>query len=155
MDPMEPVPWEDVIPVSGTPGVELEPFVERHADDVRGDPPADAVKTVYDDWKAERFEETGLSAQAAAFLIAYLLEHRGAIEFDGPMPSPVDRRPDPDRLRELVHDEEKTLWWIAIERGVHYSLVTRWCYEADVPLLRRNFTDETFERIRDAGEESA
>lgn len=149
MDPMDPIPWADVLPVTGTPGVEVEPFVDRHADAVREDPPAVAVKTVYDDWKDERVAETDLSAQAAAFLIAYLLEHRGAVEFDGPMPSLVERRATPDRLRELVHDEEKTLWWIAVERGVHYALVTRWCYEADVPLLRRNFTDETFERIQE------
>lgn len=130
----------------------MEAYVERHADDVQEDPPAVAVKTGYDDWKADRFAESDLSAQAAAFLIAYLLERRGAIELGGPMPSLVERRPAPERLRQLVHEREQTLWWIAVTHGVHYSLVTRWCYEADVPLLRRNVTDETFRQIRERRE---
>lgn len=152
MDPMEPVPWEDVIAVRGVPGEELQPFVERHAADVADDDPADAVKTVYDDWKVSLGDDRTLDDQGAAFLIAYLLEHRGAIhldEADAPGGSLLDRRPDDERLRELFHERERTLWWIAIEYGVHYTLVTRWLYEADVPLLGRNLSEETARLIEE------
>ena len=150
MEPMEPVPWEDVIAVRGIPGEEDQPFVQRDVDDVADAHPADAVKTVYDDWKETLGDDRGLDDQGAAYLIAYLLEHRGAIrleEGDAFGGSLLDRRPDDERLRELVHERARPLWWIAIECGVHHALVTRWCYEADVPLLGRNFGEETTKKL--------
>lgn len=150
MDPMDQVPWEDVIAVRGIPGEELQPFVQRDAPDIEGRSPAEAVKTVYDDWKETLGEDRTLDDQGAAYLIAYLLEHRGVIHLadtDAFGGSLLDRKPDDERLRELFHEEERTLWWIAIECGVHHSLVSRWLYEADIPLLARNLGDETAEKL--------
>ncbi|MFC3960082.1 hypothetical protein [Halovivax cerinus] len=150
MDSTEPVPWEDVIAVRGVPGEELQPFIQRDVPDVDGLAPADAVKTVYDDWKGTLGEDRTLDDQGAAYLIAYLLEHRGVIrldETDAFGGSLLDRRPDDEQLRDLFHEEERTLWWIAVECGVHYSLVSRWLYEADIPLLARNLADETAETL--------
>ena len=145
MDPMGPVPWTDVIAVRGIPGEEVQPFVQRDAPELP-DEPAKSVKIVYDDWKTSLGDDRTLDDQAAAYLIAYLLEHRGAIhldETDALGGSLLERRPSDERLRELFHDQERTLWWIAIECGVHHALVSRWLYEADIPLLRRNLGDET------------
>jgi hypothetical protein len=36
--------------------------------------------------------------------------------------------------------------------GVHPSLVTFWFYEADIPLMERNYTDDSLEQIQ-AGRE--
>ena len=145
MDPMEPVPWTDVIAVRGIPGEAVQPFVQRDAPELP-DEPAKAVKIVYDDWKTSLGDDRTLDDQAAAYLIAYLLEHRGAIhldETDALGGSLLERRPSDERLRELFHDQERTLWWIAIECGVHHALVSRWLYEADIPLCRRNLGEET------------
>lgn len=150
MDPMDPVPWADVIAVRGVPGEELQPFIQRDVADLDGLAPADAVKMVSDDWTETLGEERTLDDQGAAYLIAYLLEHRGVIDladaeaFDGPL---LERKPDDERLRELFHEEGRTLWWIAVECGVHHALVSRWLYEADIPLLARNLTDETREKL--------
>ncbi len=150
MDQMDPVPWEDVIAVRGVPGEELQPFVQRHAPDFDDETPAEAVKTVYDDWKESLGENRTLDDQGAAYLIGYLLEHRGAIHLeagDGFGGSLLERKPDDERLRTMFHEEELTQWWIAIECGVHYALVSRWLYEADIPLLARNLGEETMAKI--------
>ncbi|ELZ12214.1 hypothetical protein C479_05383 [Halovivax asiaticus JCM 14624] len=150
MDSTESVPWADVIAVRGVPGEELQPFVQRDAPDLDGRSPAEAVKVVYDDWKETLGDERTLDDQGAAYLIAYLLEHRGVIHLDDTDAfggSLLDRKPDDERLRELFHDEERTLWWIGVECGVHHSLVSRWLYEADIPLLARNLNDETVRKL--------
>lgn len=152
MDPMEPVPWDDVIAVRGIPGEEVQPFVGRHAPDLADESPADAVEIVYDDWKGSLGDDRRLDDQGAAFLIAYLLEHRGVIhltETGALGGSLIERRPDDEFLRELFHERERTMWWIAVECGVHHALVARWLYEADVPLLRRNLTEEIARRVDD------
>ena len=151
MDPMEPVPWDDVIAVRGIPGEEVQPFVQRHVEEFDdGIDPAEAVERVYNDWKSSLGDERTLSDQGAAFLIAYLLEHRGAIsltDVEGVGGSLLDRRPEDERLRTLFHEEERTGWWIAIEYGVHHELVSRWLYEADIPLLWRNLGEETKAKV--------
>lgn len=60
----------------------------------------------------------------------------------------VKRRPTNERLRELFWEQERTLWWIGILAGVHPSLVTYWFYENDIPLMERNYTEESMEKIR-------
>jgi len=55
-------------------------------------------------------------------------------------------------IRELFWEREQTLWWIGLLAGVHPSLVTFWFYEADIPLMERNYTDESLEQ-RQAGRE--
>ena len=60
----------------------------------------------------------------------------------------VERRPETDRLEELFWERERTLWWIGLLVGVHPSLVTYWFYEDNIPLMERNFTEDSLEQIR-------
>ena len=147
MDEMDPVPWDDLEAVSGPPADELSAYVEAADGTVESDA-FDAVKRVYDEWKADRGDDRSLPDQGAAFVVAYLLEREGVIDLaDSPQGSLVARRPSADRLCELFWEREYTLWWMAVELGVHYSLVTVWLWEADVPLAGRNITAETKEQI--------
>lgn len=158
MADMDPVPWDDIEAASGPPtAAEVVDYVEAYvADRTDPDPPDDyeAVKTVYDDWKADLGEERSLSDQGAAYVIAYLLERERIIDLRGtPADSLLKRRPDAETLRELFWDDGETLWWMAVELGVHYALVTFWLWEADVPLAERNLSDDLLSEIERDGAE--
>jgi hypothetical protein len=146
---MNPVPWSEIEAASGPPSAtEVEAYVEELGTDVRDRDAYEAVKTVYDEWKTDLGEDRQLPDQGAAFVIAYLLEREGLVDLsDAPQGSLVERQPETDRLRELFWEREQTMWWMAVELGVHYSLVTFWLWEADVPLAERNLSDETIRRI--------
>lgn len=147
MAEMDPVPWNDLEAVSGPPADELAAYVEA-ADESTESDAFDAVKRVYDEWKADLGDDRSLPDQGAAFVVAYLLEREGVIDLaDSPQGSLLARRPSADRLRELFWEREYTLWWMAVELGVHYSLVTVWLWEADVPLAERNLSDATKKQL--------
>ncbi|UPV98886.1 hypothetical protein M0R88_10110 [Halorussus gelatinilyticus] len=153
MTELTPVPWEDLEAATGPPtATEVREYVAEMTGEV-SDAEADrdgfeTVKTAYDAWKTDRGEDRALSDQAAAFVVAYLLEREGVIDLsDAPQGSLVERRPSAERLRELFWEREQTLWWIAVECGVHYSLVTFWLWEDDVPLAERNLSDATQRQI--------
>lgn len=143
MDPMETVPWDVFELVMGRPGAEIEAFVERHTDAAPADPGA-AEEAVYDAWNSELGGDRTVPAQGVAFLVALLLEEADAIDL-----GVTERRPSEERLREWFLESEWTCWYIAVKCGVHYCLVTRWCYEADVPLLWRTLAEETRVTVRD------
>lgn len=150
MGEFDPVPWETVEATIGPPAPEVTSHVEEMGDEVFETDPYDAVKTIHDALYADEVDRT-VPSLGEPFITAYLLEKRGIIdpnEEGAEYRSLVERRPAPERLRELVWDRERTLWWIGLLRGVHPSLVTFWCYEADVPLMERNYTAESLERIR-------
>jgi hypothetical protein len=149
MADMDPVAWDDIEAATGPPSAaEVEEYVEAMRDDVAEGNAYEAVKTVYDEWKTDLGEARSLPDQGAAFVVAYLLEREGVIDLsDSPQGSLVERRPSEDRLRERFWDEEQTLWWMAVELGVHYSLVTFWLWEEDVPLAERNLSDETMRQV--------
>ncbi|MFB6219177.1 MAG: hypothetical protein ABEH77_08405 [Halobacteriaceae archaeon] len=147
MSDLEPVPWDAIEAAVGPPADDVRPYVDALGEEVAGEPPATAVKTVYDAWKGDLGEDRTTADQGAAYVIAYLLERRGHTE--GVL---LDRKPGPERLRELFWEREHTLWWMAVETGVHYALVSYWLYEESVPLARRNLTTDTREQV-DAYEE--
>jgi len=126
MTDLTPVPWADVEAAAGPPtATEVEEYVAELTSETSGaDREAfETVKAVYDEWKADRGEERALSDQAAAFVVASLLEREGAIDLsDTPQGSLVERRPSAERLRERFWEREQTLWWIAVECGS----TTRW-----------------------------
>jgi hypothetical protein len=155
MSEFDPVPWDDIEAVSGPPAATVREYVEEMRADVRDDPPAIAVKRIYDRWKAEQPRSDRLPAQGAATIIAYELEREGVVEL-GPesgVPSLTERRPDADRLEALFWEEEYTMWWIGVLTGVHWALVNCWLYEERIPLQERNLTAETLAAIEDAGAE--
>lgn len=155
----EPVEWETIAAAMGPPADEVTRAVERYESEVTGMDPYDAVKTIHDalyDDGAER----SVPSLAEPFITAYLLEQRGVIDPNnsnsGEYRSIVDRRPSPTRLRTLFWERHRTLWWIGLLSGVHPQLVSYWLYEDDIPLMERNFTAESLEKIRairDASEE--
>lgn len=147
MGEFDPVSWAEVEAVSGPPAEDVTPYVEEMADEIADLPPDEAVRTIYDAWKAELGGERSTPDQGAAFVIAYLLEERGQVSNEASW-SVADRRPSAERLRELFWDEAETMWWIATRRGVHWALVSYWLWEDDVPLMERNLTAETAERVR-------
>lgn len=157
MGEFDPVPWETVEATIGPPAPEVTAQVEQMADEVYEQDPYDAVKTIHDALYEADVERT-VPSVGEPFITAYLLEKNGVIA-----PSPddtaaeyrslVDRRPTDERLEELFWDRERTLWWIGLLVGVHPSLVTYWFYEADLPLMERNYTEESLQKIQ-AGEES-
>ncbi|SDQ98024.1 hypothetical protein [Natronobacterium texcoconense] len=152
MGKFDPVQWETVEEATGPPADEVTTHVERLQDEVYDADPYEAVKTIHDALYAEDVDRT-VPSLGEPFVTAYLLEKEGIItpgddEADGEYRSLVDRRPDRDRLEELFWERERTLWWIGLLTGVHPSLVTYWCYEYDVPLMERNFSEESLERIR-------
>jgi len=158
MADMDPVPWDEVEAATGPPAAaEVEPYVEELKDELADpDPPDDyeAVKMVYDAWKTDLGEERSLSDQGAAYVVTYLLERERIIDLRGRRQGTLlKRRPDPDELRERFWDDEQTLWWMAVESGVHYALVTYWLWEANVPLAERNLSDETLARVETGREE--
>ena len=150
MADMDPVPWDDIEAATGPPSAtEVEEYVEAMGDDVAERNAYEAVKTVYDEWKTDLGEERGLPDQGASFVVAYLLEREGLVDLsDAQQGSLVERHPGEGELRAMFWDDEQTLWWMAVELGVHYSLVTFWLWEADVPLAERNLSDETMRQVQ-------
>lgn len=152
MGAFDPVPWETAVAAVGPPAPEVTEHVERLRDEVYDETPYDAVKAIHDALYADDVDRT-VPALGEPFVTAYLLEKRGIIApgDDGSgseYRSLVERRPDTDRLEELFWGRERTLWWIGLLVGVHPSLVTYWFYEDDIPLMERNYTEESMERIR-------
>lgn len=151
MGDRDPVSWETREEALGNPAMEVEEYVGRLGNEVRGEEPYAAVKTIHDALSdGLEDEDRSVPGLGEVFITAYLLEKRGVIapEDGGEYPSLVARRPSTDRLRELFWERERTLWWIGIVTGVHPSLVTYWLYEDDIPLMERNYTTEAIERIR-------
>ena len=149
MADMDPVAWEEIEAATGPPSAtEVGEYVEEMADDVAHCDAYEAVKAVYDEWKTDLGEARSLPDQGASFVVAFLLEREGVIDLsDAPQGSLVERYPGEDELRERFWEREQTLWWIAVELGVHYSLVTFWLWEADIPLAERNLSDETMRQV--------
>ena len=149
MGAFDPVPWETVEAAIGPPAAAVTDYVDRLEGDVHGEEPYAAVKAIHDALAANDVERS-VPGLGDPFLVAYLLEKRGVIDphEEGEYRSLVARRPSDDRIEELFHEREYTLWWIATLTGVHPSLVTYWCWEADVPLLERNFGEESMAAIR-------
>lgn len=152
MGAFDPVQWETVEATIGPPASEVAKHVERMQEEVYEKDPYDAVKAIHDALYETDMDRT-VPNLGEPFITAYLLEKNGIItpekdDTEREYQSLVERRPSSDRLRDLFWERERTLWWIGIVVGVHPSLVTYWCYEYDIPLMERNFTDETMEQIR-------
>ncbi|MCU4754516.1 hypothetical protein OB919_21535 [Halobacteria archaeon AArc-curdl1] len=152
MGTFDPVSWETVEATIGPPAPEVTEHVEKMRDEVYGIAPYDAVKTIHDALYADEVNRT-VPNLGEPFVTAYLLEKQGIIspnDDDAPeneYRSLVERRPDSERLRELFWERERTLWWIGVMAGIHPSLVTYWFYEDDIPLMERNFSEESLEQI--------
>lgn len=152
MGAFDPVPWETVEAAIGPPAAEVTAQVERMEEAARGSEPYDAVKTIHDALYADDIERT-VPSLGEPFVTAYLLEKHGIItpgddDTRGEYRSLVERRPTSQRLEELFWERQRTLWWIGLLVGVHPSLVTYWFYEADIPLMERNFAEASMEEIR-------
>lgn len=152
MGDFDPVSWETHEAAIGPPAAEITEHVEQMREEVRDEEPYDAVKTIHDALYDEDVTRT-VPSLGEPFITAYLLEKEGIIspekdDSGSEYRSIVDRRPSEERLRELFWERERTLWWIGILTGVHPSLVTYWFYESDVPLMERNYTEESMEQIR-------
>lgn len=154
MAALDPVHWDDIVAVSGPPGERVEARIEAMADDLADRDAYDAVKAVHDSLAADPDANAGPPDQGEVFLVAYILERDGLSDpGDGPLPSVAGRRPDDETLRAAFWDPPRTMWWVAVRLGVHWSLVRYWLYEASIPLRERNFTPETLAEIRAAAEE--
>ncbi|MFB6138041.1 MAG: hypothetical protein ABEJ42_06845 [Halobacteriaceae archaeon] len=151
MGDLDPVSWEEIAAVLGPPAPAVTAAVERHRDDLRDVPPYEAVKTVHDALAADP-DGADVPDQGEVLLVTYLLERDGVVDLDAApetgVPSVLARRPSDERLRELSWDRERTMWWIAVRLGVHWSLVRYWLWEADVPLKERNFGPESMAKLR-------
>lgn len=152
MGDFDPVSWETSEAALGPPASEVTELVDQMQGEVHGTDPYEAVKTLHDALYEDGVDRT-VPSLGEPFITAYLLEKNGIItpESDDPRSeyrSIVERRPPNERLRDLFWERERTLWWIGILAGVHPSLVTYWFYENDIPLMERNYTDESMEQIR-------
>jgi len=155
MADMDPVAWDDVEAATGPPSAtEVEEYVEKHEAEMRREVAEhglrnyETVKAIYDEWKDDLGEERSLPDQGAAYVIAYLLERKRLADLRGRgQGTLIKRHPGRDELHERFWDEEQTLWWMAVELGVHFSLVTFWLWEADIPLAERNLSDETMRQV--------
>ncbi|WP_135826425.1 hypothetical protein [Halorussus ruber] len=149
MSELDPVPWEEIEAATGPPtATEVESYIEDLRDEITEESAFEAVKAVYDEWKTDLGDDRTLSDQGAAFVITYLLERERIIDLRGlGQGSLVKRHPGADELRERFWEQEQTLWWLAVELGVHHSLVTFWLWEADIPLAERNLGPETMEKV--------
>lgn len=127
-------------------------MVDQLQGEVHEKDPYDAVKIIHDALYDEGIDRS-VPNLGEPFITAYLLEKNGVIaphddDTGSEYRSIVTRRPTRERLRELFWERERTLWWIGILTGVHPSLVTYWCYEYDIPLMERNYSEESMEQIR-------
>lgn len=152
MGDFDPVSWETSEAATGPPAAEITEHVERMQGEVYDQDPYNAVKIIHDALYEDDVERT-VPSLGEPFITAYLLEKSGIITPDnddtgGEYRSIVERRPPGERLEELFWERERTLWWIGILAGVHPSLVTYWFYEDDIPLMERNYTEESMEQIR-------
>lgn len=149
MGALDPVSWEELIATGGEPAANVAPAIDRLEDEIQGLSPYETVKTVHDALSADLDEaDRRVPGLGEVFVTAYVLEQRGHIHPGDEYRSVVDRRPDGDRLRRLFWERERTIWWIGILAGVHPSLVTYWLFEADIPLMERNLTDERLAAVR-------
>lgn len=149
MGDFDPVPWTVVEATIGPPAHDLRQYIDELQDRVRWKNPYDAVKTVHDAL-AEMDEDLSVSDLAEPFITAYLLEKNGVIipGDEEEYRSIVNRRPSGEQLENLFRERKRTLWWIGILTGVHPSLVTFWLWEDDIPLLERNFNEDSMQKIR-------
>ncbi|WP_049972868.1 hypothetical protein [Haladaptatus cibarius] len=152
MGKLEPVSWETIEAVSGAPATDVLEYINQLQDSVSDDEPYEAVKTIHDAISADLGSDCSVPDQGEVFITVYLLEQRGIIASNDDesteFPSLVARRPDSNRLHELFWEQNRTMWWIAVQCGVHWALIRYWLYEDDIPLQERNFTDTTLEQIR-------
>lgn len=152
MGDFDPVSWDAIEATIGPPAPEVTEHVEKMREEVYAEDPYDAVKAIHDALYEDDADRT-VPSLGEPFVTAYLLEKAGIIapgdgETGSEYRSIVERRPDSERLRELFWERERTLWWIGLLTGVHPSLVTYWFYEDGIPLMERNYTEESLERIR-------
>lgn len=153
MGDFDPVSWDTREAAIGPPAPEITENVERLKGEIYGNDPYEAVKTIHDVLYEEDVERT-VPNPGEPFITAYLLEKEGIISPDkenseSEYQSIVGRRPSRERLREFFWEQKYTLWWIGLVTGVHPSLVTFWFYEYDIPLMERNYTEESMKRIRE------
>ncbi|WP_222913411.1 hypothetical protein [Natrinema sp. SYSU A 869] len=152
MGNFDPVSWETSEAALGPPASEVTEMVNQLQGEVHDKDPYDAVKTIHDALYDDDVDRT-VPNLGEPFITAYLLEKNEIIsprddDTGSEYRSIVTRRPTGERLRELFWERERTLWWIGILTGVHPSLVTYWFYEYDIPLMERNYTEESMEQIR-------
>ena len=152
MGDFDPVSWETSEAALGPPAAEVTELVEQLQGEVHERDPYNAVKTLHDALYEKDVDRT-VPSLGEPFITAYLLEKNDIITPENDdrrseYRSIVNRRPSKERLRELFWERERTLWWIGILAGVHPSLVTYWFYENNIPLMERNYTDESMEQIR-------
>ena len=151
MGEFDPVPWEAVEAANGPPAREVTAFVRELENEVTAKDPYETVKTIHDALYDDDIERT-VPNLGEPFITAYLLEQKGIItpsaDAGKEYQSIVERRPETDRLEELFWKRERTLWWIGLLVGVHPSVVTYWFYEDNIPLMERNFTEDSLEQIR-------
>lgn len=155
MDKRDPVDWDSIEKAVGRSARACEEVFENHHEEIEeGSTVQEAVWHLDTIWKSKPEDERSVPDQGAAYLFAYLLEKEGIVSYNlnesetsiEPK-SLVDRKPDAETLRKLFWEDELVLWQIAVEYGVHYSLVTYWFWEEDVPLMRWNITQERLEKI--------
>lgn len=151
MDPKAPIEWEELESVRSSP--QLREIFEEHRDAAAAEPTMEAaVDRLY---RIRRREyDVAAPDQGVAYVFAYLLESADVFEpsrafasRDSVAASLRSRRPDTSTLEDLFWEREQVPWWIAVQYGVHYSLVQYWLWEDGIPLMRRNVPDSQFEQL--------
>jgi hypothetical protein len=143
-DDLSPVSWDEIEAVHKTTSLQCLSIFEQHRDDLSSLSFQTAVDTLYNDWKQSYGADRGPD-QGAAYIFAYLIEAHEIVTPDGF--SVAERKPSADELEELFWDEGALGWWIAMIYGVYYSLIMFWMREEEIPLMRRNLSDELLEQI--------
>lgn len=74
----------------------------------------------------------------AAYMFTYKLEKEGYGELtqedNAEMLPVMERKPPDETLKRLYHEEERTRAEIAVRRGVHKEIVTKWLLDAEIPI---------------------
>lgn len=151
----QPVPWELLDQIIDRVEQQCIRVFESHTDELSGFNHQECVSYLYNTWKEEYGDETS-PEQGAVYLFAYLVEKHGISHPSDDafgIGSVVDRKPAGKTLRKLFETEEKLPWWIAVQLGVHYTLVNYWLREEDIPYMRRNIPEDILQQI-DAIQES-
>ena len=152
-DPKAPVDWATLEAAGVRPEPTCRALFERHRDALeefgtRYEAVEYLKRVATDELDAsERPPDQGL-----VYVLAYLVEREGVAPQTEESPgalgvSLLERRPDPGAMERRFWDDERMFWWLAVEYGVHYSLVVYWFWEEDVPLMRWNIPEERWPAI--------
>jgi hypothetical protein len=151
MDEFDPVRWEDIDRAFERTFYDCPAVYDARRDEFETDW-WQGLTTVYDAWKTEH-KRDGDHDQGAAYLLAYFAARDGftvgpdADRSGDSLAGVGERRPDADTLERWFWDERRPMWAIAVRTGTHFALVKYWLREDDVPLMWRNFTHESRERL--------